>query len=141
MKKLSKKEKEIIKHRVKESELTYGELLKYLKKLTKKQLEQPVQILPPNPTPDDTLLEPVVSIGTIEELCHNGEEISQTKSSIDFKHHPESIVLLRDYCDFDEEGNAFFTLEEKGWRGNKTGKLHKFESAYLGKLSKKNKKK
>ena len=101
---------------------TYRELKEFVASLTEEQLDQEVQILPNNPTPDPTLLEPVIGIDTIEHY-----EAEDTRSAVDFQHHPEQVVLLSDYCPFDKEGNSYFVMEEDGMmRGNKTGKLYPF---------------
>jgi hypothetical protein len=44
-------------------------------------------------------------LGTVEALCHAGNEIAcATRSCDDFKHHPEQLVLLYDESIFDENG-------------------------------------
>ncbi len=105
---------------------TYRRLKEQLALMTEAQLDQEVQIMPNNPTPDPTRLQPVYGINTVECYCHvDGEVAQETRSAVDFQHHPEQVVMLSDYSPFSKDGDSFYTLEEEGFRGNKTGKLLK----------------
>ncbi len=116
---------------------SYRNLRDFLNTLTESQLDQKVQLLPPG---NPALLQPVYAAGTIEEMCHvDGKIGTETHSADDFKHHPEQVVLLCDHSPYDEEGNNYFTMEEGGMRGNKTGKLYEFSRrgyGYGGKFKK-----
>ena len=106
---------------------TWEDVFQALKKLTPEQRKQNAMLLPPSPLPTPLLLEPVVAIGTVEQMCHvEGKIVTKTRSADDFQHHPEQVVLLYDGCPFDEDGNSFFTMTEKGMVGNKTGKVYPF---------------
>lgn len=123
--KITNKDAVILSHRVDEGVFTWKKMLDCLGKLTEEQLQQPAMLLPPNPTPAHSLLEPILCIGTVEELCHVDGDVCHETRGPDFQHHPEQVVALRDWAPFDEEGNTSFTMEEGGMRGNKTGKLYK----------------
>jgi len=84
---------------------TYKELLRSLAAMTEAQLDQEVQIMPNNPTPGPTRLQPVYGINTVEHY-----EAEDTRSAVDFQHHPEQVVLLSDYSPFYEEGNSYFEV-------------------------------
>ena len=132
-----KQEQLIIKSRSGEV-TTWADVLKVLKKLTPAQLKQNAMLLPSSPLPEPLLLEPIIGIGTVKEMCHvKGEIVTETRSADDFQHHPEQIVMLYDGSPFDKDGNSFYTMEDKGLRGNKTGKLYSLG----GKVIKEGKKK
>lgn len=112
-----------------EPSFTYADLQAALAKMTPEQLAQQVQILPPcGSIGDPVMLEPVIGAGTVEDLCHiDGKPQTETRSSVDFKHHPESFILLTDYCGFGEDGDTSYTMEEDAdgeliFVGNITGK-------------------
>lgn len=106
---------------------TYRVLQQQLAKMTDAQLDQEVQVMPNNPTPEPTRLLPVYGIDTVENYCHvDGEVATETRSAVDFQHHPEQFVLLADYSPFSKEGDSYYEMEEGGLRGNKTGKLFRF---------------
>lgn len=116
----------VLRYRMDKAMLTYRELRDHLNSLTEEQLSQEVMALP-SIGGEKVGLQPVISIGTIEELCHvKGEISTETRSTKDNEHHPEQVVILIDSSPFDEEGNFFYELEEKDgniiFRGNKTGK-------------------
>lgn len=106
--------------------MTWKEVLEYLKNLTEIQLNQDAMLLPPQS--DGTIpayLEPIVSLGTVEEMCHvDGETITDTRSSQDFKHHPEQVVMIYDVSPYDVYGNTVYDLTEDGFIGNVTGEIH-----------------
>jgi hypothetical protein len=116
---------DILASRTGDKKTTWKDVLSYLQSLNEDQLQQEAMLLPPNPTPETTLLQPIIGMGTIAEMCHINEEIvSETRSGEDFAHHPEQVVLFFDYAPYDEHGNTFFTLTEDGFVGNKTGEIH-----------------
>jgi hypothetical protein len=129
-----KKELLTLKNRMRHHEagapgFTYQQLRDALANMTPEQLAQQVEILGPcGSIGAPVMLEPVIGAGTIEELCHvDGKVETDTRSSVDFKHHPESFVLLSDYCGFGEDGDTAYTFgtDEDGetiWIGNVTGK-------------------
>lgn len=105
--------------------MTYGELLDQLKTMTEEQLAQPAELLGPNSWTDKpALLQPIISIGTVEAMCHvDGEIATETRCCRDFTHRPEQVVLLYDECPFSEDGDTFYTVEADGSLvGNKSGK-------------------
>jgi hypothetical protein len=80
---------------------SYRQLRDFLNSLTDEQLSQQVQILPQqNGSIDKPIgLEVVIGAGTVEEFLHvegDPEPIVQTHSNIDWKHHPEQVVLASD---------------------------------------------
>ena len=109
--------------------MKYKELLKYLKTLNKKQLEQEVQVFRPLNHPGVTELKPVVCIDTIENL-----ELDKARSSVDNKFHGEEIVIMYDHNPFGEDGATLYQMEID----KKSGKLKnpKFKPIYaLGKTN------
>lgn len=126
-----KKEHFIIENRCREFDgdhmrFTYRNLLEKLKELSEDQLNQPVQILGTDINHDDgsIRLEPVLCVDTVENLCHvDGEISTPTHSTEDFNHHPEQIVLLRDYSPFGKDGDTSYELKDGVLVGNKTGKV------------------
>jgi hypothetical protein len=108
--------------------MTWKEVLEYLKYLTDIQLNQEAMLLPPQSDRTvPTHLEPIISLGTVEEMCHvDGEIITETRSSEDFKHHPEQVVMLYDIFPYDKDGNMFYEIIEGGFIGNVTGEIYEF---------------
>lgn len=118
---------------VSEPDFTYQNLQDYINNLTPEQKQQQVQIFGSNNNDEPILLDPVIEISTVKELCSasNGEEIQTTRSCLDFKHHPEQIVLLKDLCPFSKDGDIYYSLEEDDdgeliMIGNITGKVEPF---------------
>jgi len=105
---------------------TYRDLRNMLGSMTDAELDQKVQIMPPNRDGDKPIrLQPAICIDTIENLCHtNGEIDQETRSADDFKHHPEQVVVMVDWSPYSSDGDEWYELEEDGGlRGNNSGKL------------------
>ncbi len=106
---------------------TYRDLLEHLQKLDVSALDQQVEVLPPHNDGKPVRLHPVLGVNTVKEYCHVGEEIDTlTRSTLDFEHHPEQVVLLTDGSPFSVDGDTFFTLKDGNFVGNKTGKIKPF---------------
>lgn len=104
---------------------SYRQLRDYLDKMPADALSQQVEILPPQggSISDIIMLEPVIGVGTVEEMLHvDGEVVTETRSSQDFAHHPERIILLTDYNGHSKDGDTYYTMTDGGFIGNKTGK-------------------
>jgi len=86
--------------------MTYKELLKYLKTLDKKQLEQEVQIFGPE-YQKITALKPVIAIDTVENL-----ELDYARSSVDNKFHANEIVMMYDYNPFGRDGATSYSFKK-----------------------------
>lgn len=104
---------------------SYRQLLDFLHDLTEDQLDQQIQILTDEcESGKASLLEPIIGSGTVEQLCHaNDEVISETRNVMDFKHHPEQVVLLRDGPPYSEDGDTAYEMVKDGFIGNVTGKF------------------
>lgn len=90
---------------------TYRQILECLKNAPDEILDQQAQIMPPHNTPSPVRLMPVIAIDTVKELLHVGDEITlETRSTLDFKHHPEQLILMADYCSFGAKGDSFYTM-------------------------------
>lgn len=114
--------KKIVEGRIDEIYLTWGQLKDYLNNLSEEELKKPVQIYPPHNTPDKAALQPVYVIDKLANLSEDGD----TRDFVDNGHHPENYVLLTDHNGFDEDGNEYYTLEDKKMIGNKSGKYYDF---------------
>lgn len=87
---------------------TYMELLEALKKLTKEQLYQPVQIAIHTADCDKPVeLMSSTALGTVGEF-----EFSGARSVYDNRYHAGDVVLLGDCNPFDEDGVAAWLLSE-----------------------------
>ena len=108
---------------------TWADVLAFLQTLTPEQLRQAPMAMPPEPDGDKPLgLMPLVTMGTIEEMCHvDGKVVTKTRSCDNDEHHPEQVVMLIDSFPYDNDGNGFYKMEGEGWRGNKTGILYSDE--------------
>jgi hypothetical protein len=106
----------------------YKELLQFLQTLTPQQLEQQVQIISAHSgtSPAPINLEPVIDAGTVEGFLYvNGECDYEIHSSVDWKQHPEEVVLLCDGHGFGEFGDTAYVMQEIDGEtclvGNKSG--------------------
>lgn len=131
-----KKELLVLKNRMRHYEvppgspsLSYEDLRRALNEMTPEQLAQQVQILPPcGSIGDPVMMEPIIGCGTVADLCHvDGKAETETRSSVDFKHHPEAYVLLSDYNGHGEDGDTSYLMDkdedgELVFVGNVTGK-------------------
>ena len=100
---------------VRKSVFTYTQLKAYLDNMSAEQLAQQVQLLGPGGSiTDHIMLEPVIAVGTVAEMCSDkeGSLVQETRSSLDFKCHPEEVVLLSDYSGFGEDGDTCYTMTE-----------------------------
>jgi len=89
--------------------MTYKELKDLLDKMNPKQLEQKVQILPPEPDHTKPIpLHTVIAFDTVHNFFKPSR--CKTRSSFDNKHHPEAFVLLMDWNLYDEDGSIGFNL-------------------------------
>lgn len=89
--------------------MTYRQLKDRLECFSDKELDQPIQILPPGSNNEEKAeLHWVYAFDKAGELLDPGE----SRSSLDNLHHPEHWVLACDYCPYDEAGNMSYDLED-----------------------------
>ena len=107
----------------------WGQVRDYLNTIPAgdERLSQPIQIVPPmcDYTKPHNLM-PAYACGTVKELFHyaDGTHDCELRSSQDFLHHPEQLVLCVQASPFDEEGNSSWLMLPDGRvQGDKTGKI------------------
>lgn len=103
----------VLESRVSEENIyTYQNLLEDLLKIKENSpelLQQSVQAVENNPTPDPDRLLVCLGIDTCEKL-----ELNNTKNADDFKHHPTQLVILTDLHPFGKNGEiAYEWLDTK----------------------------
>lgn len=86
---------------------TWGDVLAFLQSLTPEELQQPAQVLPPNPNGDlPTALLPLYAAGTLHALG-----VDDTRDAVTNSHHPHHVVLCFDWNPFLPDGAIGSDLE------------------------------
>ncbi len=93
--------------------MTYLEIKEVLDKMSSEQLSQKAQIMLPCFSDGPFRLDSVIGFNTAHHyVCapNSDEELVETRSSVDNKHHPDNFVFLCDYNPYDLDGAIGFDL-------------------------------
>jgi RNase P/RNase MRP subunit p29 len=114
-------------------DFTYRDLKSKLDAMTEEQLSQQVQVHKSEAVMARVVrLDVAIAIDTVDNLFRSaeGELVQETRSSLDFKHHPEQVILLLDACPFSEKGDTMYEMRKVDGKtvlvGNRSGEMREF---------------